>query len=104
MGVVSSSWIDRVFILSSLHVQTLMSTDVQSPFLGTPLVTLKTFYVSASSQHRNRKFASLSTRPSIYISFFLSLSFSLSLSLSPCVCIYIYIYMYIMMFMYTSHL
>ena len=29
------------FALSSLHVQTLMLTDVQTPFLGTPLVPLK---------------------------------------------------------------
>ena len=37
MGVVISNWFDRV----SLHVQTLMLTDVQTPFLGTPLAPLK---------------------------------------------------------------
>ena len=39
-GVVNKSWLDRV-VLNSLYVQTLMSTDVQTPFLGTPLVPLK---------------------------------------------------------------
>ena len=28
------------FAVGSLHVQTLMSTDVQTPLLGTPLITL----------------------------------------------------------------
>ena len=45
MGVVSSSWFDRLFclliIVVWLHVQTLMLTDVQTPFLGTPVVPLK---------------------------------------------------------------
>ena len=40
MGVVSNSWFDRVFVLNPLHVQTLTSTDVQTPSLGTPLVPL----------------------------------------------------------------
>ena len=36
MKVVSDNWLDCVFTLNSLHVQTLASTDVQTPFLGTP--------------------------------------------------------------------
>ena len=39
MGVVSNKWFDSV-LLNSLHVQTLMLTDVRTPFLGTPLVPL----------------------------------------------------------------
>ena len=37
MGVASDYWFDRV-LLDSLHVQTLAFTDVETPFLGTPLV------------------------------------------------------------------
>ena len=40
MGVVCNNWFARV-LLSILHVQALMSTDVQTPFLGTLLVPLK---------------------------------------------------------------
>ena len=40
MGLVSSNWFDT---LDMLHVQILMLTDVQTPFLGTPLVPLKDF-------------------------------------------------------------
>ena len=40
MGVVSGNWFDRV-LLSILYVETLMLTDAQTPFLGTPLVPLK---------------------------------------------------------------
>ena len=40
MGVVNNDWCDSV-LLNSLHVQTLMLTDFQTPFLGTPLVPLK---------------------------------------------------------------
>ena len=42
MGVVSNKWFDRVLLsIHSLHVQTLMATDAQTPFLGTPLAPLK---------------------------------------------------------------
>ena len=41
MGVVSNSWFDCVFILNSLYIQALKLTDVQTPFLRTPLVPLK---------------------------------------------------------------
>ena len=41
MGVVGNDWFDRVLPLDSLHVQTLTLTDVQAPFLGTPLAPLK---------------------------------------------------------------
>ena len=42
MGVVSTNWFDRV-LPSPLYMlrKTLKSTDVQSPFLGTPLVPLR---------------------------------------------------------------
>ena len=40
MGVVSNNWFD-CFTLDSLHVQTPMLTDVQTPFLETPLLPLK---------------------------------------------------------------
>ena len=40
MGVVSNSCFDCVFVSNSLHAQALTSTDVQTPFLGTPLVPL----------------------------------------------------------------
>ena len=39
--VVISKRFDSVFALDSSHVQTLMLTDVQTPFLGTCLVHLK---------------------------------------------------------------
>ena len=39
MGVVSNNWFD-CFTLDYLHVQTLMLTDDQTPFLGTPLAPL----------------------------------------------------------------
>ena len=42
MGVVSNQWFDRVLTFNSLQVQTLLLTDVQTPFLGTPLAHLKT--------------------------------------------------------------
>ena len=38
VGVVSNSWLDRG-LLSILHVQSPRLTDVQTPFLRTPLVT-----------------------------------------------------------------
>ena len=38
MGVVSNDWFDRVLLFSSLHDQSLVLTDVQTLFLGTPLV------------------------------------------------------------------
>ena len=40
MGVTSDNWFDCVFTLNSLHGQTLMLTDVQIPFLWTPLLPL----------------------------------------------------------------
>ena len=39
MGVVSNSWFDSVLL--SIHVRALMLTDVQTLFLGTPLVPLR---------------------------------------------------------------
>ena len=35
-SMVSDNWLDRV-LLNPLHAQTLRLTDVQAPFLGTPL-------------------------------------------------------------------
>ena len=40
-GSLSKSWFDRVLLSNDLHVQTLVLTDVQTPFLGTRLVPLK---------------------------------------------------------------
>ena len=40
MGVVSNNWFDRA-LLSIRCLQTLMLTDVQTPFLGTPSVPLR---------------------------------------------------------------
>ena len=40
MGVVSDNWFGRVSLSILYIVQTLMSTDVQTPVLGTPLVPL----------------------------------------------------------------
>ena len=37
----SNDWSDRVFTLSSSHVQTLISTDARTPLLVSPLVPLK---------------------------------------------------------------
>ena len=45
MGVVRNNWLLLCFIIHSLHVQTLMLTNVQTPFLGTPLVPLKHIYI-----------------------------------------------------------
>ena len=40
MGVISNNWFDSV--LPSIHdVQTLMLTDIRTPFLGTPFFPLK---------------------------------------------------------------
>ena len=39
MGVASYNWLARA-TLNSLHARTLVLTDVQTPFLGTPLVPL----------------------------------------------------------------
>ena len=40
----SCSWFDRALItLDSLHVPTLALTDVQTPFLGTPLLPLQSW-------------------------------------------------------------
>ena len=41
MGLASNNGVSSCFTLNSLHSQTLMSTDVQTPFLGTPLVPLR---------------------------------------------------------------
>ena len=41
IGVISNNWFYCFTRLDSLHVQTLMLTDVQTPFHGTPLVPLK---------------------------------------------------------------
>ena len=43
MGVVSNNWFDCVFTFNYLHVQTLVLTDVQTPFLGTFFVPLNVF-------------------------------------------------------------
>ena len=41
MGVASDNWFDRVLLQSlTVRVQTLMLIDVQTPFLGIPLVPL----------------------------------------------------------------
>lgn len=40
MGVVNSSWFDRVLLSIPYMFRTLMLTDVQAPFLGTPVVPL----------------------------------------------------------------
>ena len=47
MGVVSNNWFD-CDLLNSLDVQALTLTDVQTPFLGTPLAPL-TFERTAKS-------------------------------------------------------
>ena len=41
MGVVSNKWLDCVLLSFYVHVQTLMLTDAQTPFLGAPLVPLE---------------------------------------------------------------
>ena len=41
MGVVGDNWFDGVSLSNSLQVQTLMLTDAQTPFLGTPLAPLR---------------------------------------------------------------
>ena len=41
IGAVSDNRFDRVLLPICLHLQTLMLTDAQTPFLGTPLVPLK---------------------------------------------------------------
>ena len=52
VGVVSSGWLDRVSLNSS-HLQTLMLTDVQTPFLGTPLVALGNSNRNSNSSSNN---------------------------------------------------
>ena len=51
IGVVSNSWLDRV-LLAIPYVKTLMSTDVQAPLLGTPLVPLKPIIASCWGARR----------------------------------------------------
>ena len=41
MGVVSKNWSDRSLLSILYMFQTLMFTDGQTPFLGTPLAPLK---------------------------------------------------------------
>ena len=42
MGVVGNRWFDCVLSLNDLHARTLMLTNAPIPFLGTPIVPLKT--------------------------------------------------------------
>ena len=48
MGVVNSSWFDRVLFSVLYMIQNIILTDVQTPFLGTPLVPLKTATTAAT--------------------------------------------------------
>ena len=41
MGVASNNWFDCALLSNTSHVQTLTLADVQTPFLGTPVVPLK---------------------------------------------------------------
>ena len=58
MGVVSNDWFDRV-LLNSLHARALMLTDVQTLFLGTPLVPLQTKPYSNEKSHNTMKYYTL---------------------------------------------
>ena len=42
------------FALDALHVQTLMLTDVQTPFLGTPVVSLTSCFVTLDASKRGK--------------------------------------------------
>ena len=76
MGVVSNNCFDCV-LLNSLHVRTLMLTDVQTPFLGTPLIPFK----------------------------ILSAFFSpLLIRMLGSFCIYLHLYLYLYLFLYLSYL
>ena len=52
--VAGNNWLDRVLLSDLLHVQTLMLTDVQTAFLGTPSVPLAV--TSATRQSASRGF------------------------------------------------
>ena len=72
MGIASNNWFDRVLTLNSLHVQTLVLTHVQTPFLGTPLVPLQVrvrsqsakalAHASDSDRHESRREAPLGSQ------------------------------------------
>ena len=89
MGVVSNNWFARVFTFSSWHAQTLMLTDVQTPFLGTPLVLLNQY-----------TYIYLSLSLYIYIYTYISLPLSLSIYIYTYMCILLYMYMYMYVYVY----
>ena len=54
MGVVSNSWFDRVLLSNTCPVSTLMLTDVQAPYLGTPAVPRSSPYIYTNILQRRR--------------------------------------------------
>ena len=52
MGVVSNNWFDRVLLPILYLFKPLVLTDVQTPFVGTPLVPLRQLHAHLDREDR----------------------------------------------------